>query len=208
MKIKNTTRYAIIMIIGVIMNEVLHLIVAALNLPMWMDIGGTAFAAVVLEPAAGIIVGFINNFYLSIIGSDSTMIIYFAASASVAVIAGVMMRKDGKLCIKRLLPTMATIILVTTAISGTITFLQNSGVPDTYWENYYFTMLKSIGCGNYLSCLFGTFVVKVYDTLALAVVVSLFYAVLPRFLKYPPDYNEKLADNSQKKSMPPKTKGK
>ena len=58
----NKLRYLIVMSAGVIMNIVLHNLASHLGLPMWLDMTGTALAAIILEPAAGLIVGLINNF--------------------------------------------------------------------------------------------------------------------------------------------------
>src|SRR5574344_1373639 len=102
LQMTNRKRYIIVMFFSVMLNEALYLFASSFNLPVWLDFGGTLLSAVMLEPAAGIIVGFANNFFLSVKNGDSTMIIYFIASAASAVIAGLMIRKNGKIKISRI----------------------------------------------------------------------------------------------------------
>ena len=122
-----TKRYLIVMLLSVLMNQGFYILASdnGLDLPFWLDFTGTAFAAIVLEPAAGLLVGFVNNFYLAVTLGNTGNIIYFAVSAAIAVICGVCMRKGGRLFAKRILPTMGLLIAVTAVISTLLTI----GVP-------------------------------------------------------------------------------
>lgn len=188
MKMTNNKRYLLVMILSIAMNQAFYILASdeVLNLPVWLDIAGTAFAAIALEPAAGILVGFVNNFYLAVTMGDNSNIIYFAVSAAVAVICGLCMRRGGKVSVKRILPTIGLLILVTSVLSTLLTVWRNGGIPDATWEMYYFNLSVGWGWPQVLSCFFGTFVIKVYDTLATAVIVAVFWLILPKFLKFPP----------------------
>lgn len=182
-------RYLIVMLLSVAMNQGFYILASdnVLDLPFWLDIAGTAFAAIVLEPAAGLLVGFTNNFYLAVTRGDSSSLLYFAASAAVAVIAGVCMRKEGRLSLKRVLPTMGLIVAVTTVISGLLTLWRTGGVPDAKWELFYFNQGLSWGWPKALCCFFGVLVIKVYDILATTAIVGAFWFLLPKKLKNPGD---------------------
>lgn len=177
------------MIISVLLNQSLYILASDdfLNLPFWLDFSGTALAAIALEPAAGLLVGFVNNFYLALVAGNPGNIIYFAVSAAIALICGLCMRKKGKLSIKRIIPTMGLLIIVTAALSTLLTIWRTGGVCDSTWELYYSEIALGWGWGRYAACFFGTLIIKVYDTLAVAGVVALAWFLLPKALKSPED---------------------
>lgn len=179
----NVKRYAVIMALGVFMNEFLTIIVSQFNLPVWLDVTGTMMTSFVLEPAAGLLVGLVNNFYLALSTGDSSKLIYFSVSAAVAIITGCIIRKDGHFKLKRVLGAVALIIVISTILSATMT-LWRTGIPDTYWENFYYEYFINSGMNNYLSTYLGVFVVKFFDTIASVGVVAIVYLLLPKSLKF------------------------
>lgn len=189
MKMTNKLRYALVMVLSVAINWGFYELASdgMLNLPVWLDIGGTALAAIALEPAAGLLVGFVNNFLLALEMGDASNIIYFGVSAAVAVVCGLCMRKEGKISLKRLLPTMGLLIVITSLLSTVLTIWRNGGTPDATWELFYYDFALSWGWPQGLACLFGTAVIKVYDTVATALLVAFFWLILPKSLKYSPD---------------------
>lgn len=179
------TRYAIVMGISVLMNQVFYILASesVLDLPFWMDMSGTVFAAIVLEPTAGLLVGFVNNFYLALTLMSSSSILYFAVSAAAALICGLCMRtREGALSWKRILPTMGLLWLVSSALSTLLTLWRSGGVPDLNWEKMYYEMALAWGWHPSLACFFGTAVIKIYDVLAATAVVIVFWLVLPKSL--------------------------
>lgn len=182
-------RYLIVMALSVLMNQGFYILASddVWNLPFWLDFSGTAFAAIVLEPAAGLLVGFVNNFYLAVAAGSPGNIIYFAVSAAVAVICGVCMRKGGKLSLKRILPTMGLLVLVTACLSTLLTIWRTGGVCDSRWELFYYNIAVGWGWSKYAACFFGTLVIKGFDTLATAAIVAVFWLLLPKGLKAPED---------------------
>ncbi len=178
-------KYAVIMLIGVLMNQGSNMLASALNLPAWLDTGGTAFASIALEPAAGIIVGFVNNFYLSIVYNDIGTIIYFASSAAVAVICGICMRdKQGRVKIKNAAKTMLLVFVVTTIISSGITIIRSGGAGlSNNWEIYFYNMATDAGVPGVLSCVIATGAIKVVDVIGSALLVALALFVTPKSLK-------------------------
>lgn len=183
-ELNKKTKYIIVMLIGVLMNMIFYTVASLLNLPVWFDLSGTALVSIMLEPASGIIVGFINNFYLSLIQQDIGTIIYFAVSAAVAVICGVCMRdKDGKVSAKRILPTLLLVFVVSTVLSSLLTIWKSDGVSNGKWELFFYQWALDAGFPKYISTFFGAGIVKIFDTLGNAVMVAIFYFVLPTSLK-------------------------
>lgn len=183
----NKWRYILVIAICIVLNELLGSLATAFGWPVWLDVTGTATASLVLEPAAGLVVGLVNNFYLAIGKSDASTLIYYSVSAAVAVIVGVNMRRENKSLAYRIVTTIVLVIIASTVLSALTTIWRTNGVgvPDSVWEVNYYNMALSWNLPQALACFFGVFVVKVYDTLVTALLVTLVYFVLPRVLKKP-----------------------
>lgn len=183
----NEKRYFIVMVIGVLMNQLLFSLVCLFNLPIWLDVSGTALVAFLLEPTAGLIVGLINNFYLSIFVYGSNSLLYYSISAAVALLVGIRLRgKDGKFLPRRIPSTMALVFIVSTLLATLLTLWRSGGIPTGNWETMFYQYALGWRFPNVLACMFGTAVVKFFDTIAVTGVVALFYLLLPAKLKYPP----------------------
>lgn len=181
----NIKRYAVVMAAGVLMNELLNLLADHLPLPLWLDMTGTAFAALMLEPAAGLLVGLANNMYLAATGGFGTgSLLFYAVSAATAVIVGVCMRKQGKLRASRILPTILLVILATTLLSASLDLVINrAAAPDSHWENLFYQSLSGAGLAHLPAFYLAYLAVRTADTLATAVLVGLFYLVSPKKLR-------------------------
>lgn len=177
-------RYAIVMVIGVLMNEILSFAIAPLDLPLWLDMCGTALVAIILEPSAGIIVAFVNNFALSVFQYDASSIIYLGLGASVAIIAGTMLAKRKDRTFKRIVLVTVYIILITSFLTALLTMWRQGGISDLAWERHFFEMGVSMGMPDIIACGFGAFVVKIPDMCVSAVLVALVYRILPESLRY------------------------
>ncbi|MEG1733204.1 MAG: hypothetical protein RR252_08650 [Longicatena sp.] len=176
-------KYALVMCIGVFLNEFLSTIIVPLDLPLWLDMSGTALVAIVLEPAAGIIVAFIDNFYLSVFRFDASSVIYLALGASMAVITGIRLRNKKQFTFKNIFITWALVIIVTSLLSGIITLWRTGGISDLDWERHFYYVARDAGASNWLACFFGAFAVKVPDISVSGLCVALSYILLPKKLK-------------------------
>ena len=172
----NKTRYLTVMAIGVALNIILHQTAAHLQLPMWLDMTGTALAALMLEPAAGLLVGLVFDY-------TASSLFYYAVSAAVALIVGLNMRRKGKSLAKRIISTIVLATVVSAVISTLLTLWRTGGTSESTWEMFYSGIASSWGWPQALSCFFGTFVIKIYDVLASAAIVTGMYALLPKSLR-------------------------
>lgn len=186
----NTKRYALVMIISVLFNTACYLVAHYCHLPVWLDLQGTAFAAMVLEPAAGLLVGLVNNFISSIFFYDASSLIYYAVSASVALIVGLYLKDKGKIKASRILPTIIMVILATSFISALLTMWRTNGVPNSQWEYHFYEIALANGMPQFISSFFGAMVLKAGDAAISVVLMTILYWILPKSLRYPPKDSE------------------
>ena len=176
----NVKRYAILMLIGVVLNLGLYQIAHIFHLPMWIDNVGTAYVAMVLEPAAGLLVAFATNFYQATFVYDSSSLIYYAVSASCALCVGIIMRKQGKLCWKRLGFALLAYLVVSSLLSTALTLWRTAGLPDSSWECYFYEFGLSWGWPVPLACLLGIGTLKLIDNLVMLLLLPILYFITPK----------------------------
>lgn len=182
----NKWRYLIVMVACVLMNELLYLLAVSFELPLWLDVTGTALAALVLEPAAGLLVGLLNDFFIAVTSFDASAILYYGASAAVALIVGVNMRREGKTLRYRVLTTILYCVIITTVLASLLTMLRNGGIPDdNVWELRIYNAALSWGWAEVAGCFFATGIIKILDMLATAAIVAVSYLFMPKVLKNP-----------------------
>ncbi len=182
----NALRYALVMGLGLLMNRFLSMLIRPLNLPFELDMSGTVLVALVLEPTAGILVGYGNNFIASLQSHDPSAVIYFAISAAVALVVGVLLKDKEKLNLRRLGLTMAASVLTISVLSTLITIWRIGGRSDFYWEAKFYDMASGLGAPMVLSCFFGAFMMAIGTVLATTCVVALVYCLLPKCLRLAP----------------------
>lgn len=190
MKNSKIKKYVLVMLIGVILNYSLYGIAHVFHLPVWMDSVGTAYIAIALEPAAGLIVAFATNFFESLFIYDVSSIVYYFTGATAALCFGVILRREGRISWNKLLKAILFYVAASTLIAGSLTLWRTAGVPDSGWERRFYQMAVDAGAPQALSCYFGTFVLKVFDSAVMAVLLPLFYKLTPSWLKV-----EKLEEN-------------
>jgi energy-coupling factor transport system substrate-specific component len=196
-KLNDKKRYIIILLASVIMDIGFYTLCRVTNLPMWLDYVGTIFAAVTLEPAAGLLVGLVDNFYLAITGAGSDSIVYFAISAVIAICAGVMTREKGKLKFNRIILAVITSLILSSILSVAILLWRTSSfTPDDNWEETYFTAAVSSGIPEILASFLSSLITKVYGYAVAITLVVLFYFTFPKSLIKDRQKKEKLKNQS------------
>ena len=190
MKNKTLRKYIVIMLAGIALNLGLYWIAHVFHLPAWLDTTGTAFAAVTLEPAAGLIRGYITNLFESNAVYASNSIVYYAIAALCALLFGLILRKNGKISWKRL-PIAAVTYMIASAFLSAAISIWRTGVPDSGWELRFFEMARSNNISVYLSMVFAAGVLKTADTAVMCALVPLLYKLTPDDFKNE-YYKEKL----------------
>lgn len=131
--------YAAVMALGVVLDIVLYDLVRWLGLPVWLDTAGTALVAVILEPAAALIVGFADNLYLAIVFQNAGNLLYFALSAIVALVYGILFAKGRAITLRSIGIALVFLVVVSAALSTCLSYAFDGGVPTLagtvgYWE--------------------------------------------------------------------------
>lgn len=180
MKKSNVIRYGALILIGAVLNLGLYHIAHMFKLPMWIDNVGTAYVAIILEPAAGLLAAFATNFYQASFIYDSSSIIYYIVSATAALSFGIIMRRNKTICWKRLPIAMVLYVFSATAISYLLTIWRTAGVPDSGWERYFYEMAMGVGVPPFIAGFFGVLVLKTADGCVMALLLPILYGLTPK----------------------------
>ncbi|MDD3336716.1 MAG: ion transporter [Eubacteriales bacterium] len=154
-------RFSAVVIIGIVLNEVCYQLVK--ELPLWLDMVGTCFAAMVMGPAAGLLVGLADNYYLALSGLGNLSIIYYAVSACAALMVGFWIGKAQRITWKRILWVGAATIVSSSLISFAITMLMSGGVPGVAWEYKIYSSIVAAGFPGWVGCLCSASAIKAMD---------------------------------------------
>lgn len=181
-KKRGLIKYFSVMLLCTAINIGLYWAAHSLNLPMWLDTVGTAAAAVILEPAAGLVIGYLTNLFESSAVYMSDTIIYYSITASCAVIFGALLRKEGKISWKRL-PAAALIYVAAASVLSAAVSVWRGALPSSEWELLIYKNALSAGISGFFARVLSAAALKLVDTAVMCAVVPLLYAVLPESMK-------------------------
>ena len=167
--------YLISIIFGISLNYLLCLIFSEFYQPLWLDTTGTALVACALDPAAGVIVSFVNNLIIAVYQESPQSILYFSESALVALTYGFLFKqtKDGKLPYRNAGKVLITIIVVQCTITVFLAFFLNNGYFTTIFQNGYRDFFVEQGVDYYASCFFACFIDRILDAPSVFLIVVL-----------------------------------
>lgn len=180
MKQREGIRYPVLMAVGVLLNFSLYEAAHLLHLPLWMDNVGTAYAAVVLEPAAGLIVAFATNFFQSVFVYSANSLIYYFVSAAVALTFGLCLRRRGEICWRRLPLAGGSFLAVCSLLAWAITMWRTGGVSESGWEGFFAAWALARGASAPWASLLGVAALKAGDMLVTMAAVPLLCALTPQ----------------------------
>lgn len=175
-KIRN---YIIIMLISVVLNFSLYYVAHIYHLPMWMDSVGTVYAAVMLEPAAGLLVGFATNFFQSAVIYGVHSLVYYLISAVAALSFGITLRKNGYISLKRMPKAVIYFVVFGTIAATLLTMWVTNGIPDSNWERFFYEKALNYGIPQVFACMWGSFVLKAADGIIIAFLTPILYGITP-----------------------------
>ena len=168
------------MFAGIFLNYLLCAIFSEIGQPLWLDTTGTALVACALDPAAGIIVSFVNNLIIAVYQDSPQNILYFSESALVALSYGYLFRqmKTGKLPYRNAGKALALIVVIQSVISVFLAFALHDGTFTTPFENAYRDGFMSLGLGIFSSSFLAMLIDRTLDAVAVFGIVVLILRVL------------------------------
>ncbi len=179
--------YARFIVAGIAINFFLCLFFSELWQPLWLDTTGTAIVACMLDPAAAIIVSFVDNLIIAIYQNNPQSLLYFSESALVALVYAFMYRRadDGKVPLRNALKVLFVIILSESAISFVLTLWLSKGVFMTPYQEGYRVFFTEQGVNYYLATFLALVVDRSFDALSVFVLVNLSVLLLNKVGFFP-----------------------
>lgn len=171
--------YAKMMALCVVLNMGLYQLSSFFSLPIWLDTTGTALAAFLLEPAAGLLVGYANNLYLAVIQADAGTLLYYLLSAIVALVYGVLFARGKKVTKKSLAWAVFYLVIVCAALSTALAYALADGVPTSSAERAFMAYFSGLGFPALPACFLALVLDRIIDSFA---VFALVFA-MTRFIK-------------------------
>lgn len=177
-------RYALIMVLGVLLNQGMNLLATHFNWPVWLDMTGTLYVTIVLEPAAGLIVALIDSLILAITMYEASAIMYYFVSVVVVLLVGCYMIQNGKIIRKRILTTFLVVLLAAPLVAALIEFwVSGLNPPEMAWEAYYYRQVWHAGVDRGMAIVYAKLIIKTFDTIATSALVALLFIITPRRFK-------------------------
>ena len=152
-------------------NEALYFAAQALGTPVWLDTTGTALAAILLEPAAALIVGFANNLILAVQFGNAGNLLYYGLSAITALVYGIVFARGTRITLRSLGWAALFLVVGESLISTALSFSLAGGQLTTATEQLYGDVLAGWGVPGVLAVFGALLVDKLIDTAAVFVLV-------------------------------------
>lgn len=163
--------YGVTMAACVLLNEVLYFAANAFGTPVWLDTTGTALAAILLEPAAGLLVGFANNLILAVQFGNAGNLLYYCLSAITALVFGTLFARGTRITARSLGWAALFLVVGESLISAALAFSLAGGALTTGAEQLYGGLLVGWGTPGVLAVFGALLVDKLIDTTAVFILV-------------------------------------
>ena len=168
-----------LIVIGVAVNYLLFLICSTLNMPIWMDVTGTALVSIIGGVIPGVIVAAVNAVLLAAFHFGWSSLLYVFVSISIAVVFG-LIAKTGKINSTLSVFGMILIGMFVKIISSTIIAVILAEAPANAYELICFNGFVDAGYPQGYALLLSTFVTNIPDAIGTAVITFGGYRVLHR----------------------------
>lgn len=186
---KSLFRYYLrIMLVGFLLNLVLYYVAHNYHLPAWIDSIGTVFAAVLLEPSAGLILAFQTIFIQTIVVYGAGAMLYYMVGAVAAISFGLLLKNEhGDISFKKIPLAMLIFFVLGTFFGSLLTIWETGGIPNSGWERHFYTIALNKGFSTIPACVFGTAVLKLVDTAIIGITIPVLVTLANKipFLKRP-----------------------
>lgn len=161
MKLGKKGRLCIFVLCCLLINYFGKVIAVTAELPVWLDAVGTVFAAYVLGPVCGAMVGAASNIIYSI--NSQTAIYYGLTNISVGIIVGVFAKKGYLKSLFGIMSAAFAVTVLSVMVSTPLNFLLSDGAIGNVWGDGVAGLLQSYGTNSILSHIIGQFYMDFLD---------------------------------------------
>ena len=161
MKLKKDYEIFIFIVGCILINYFGKVFTALFSLPFWLDSVGTVFAAYVLGPVCGAIVGATANIMYSI--HSQTALFYGLTNIAVGVTVGICARKGFFNNIFRALSAAFLVTVLSVLISTPLNYILEGGSTGNIWGDGVAELLHELGWNQIISNIVGEFYLDFLD---------------------------------------------
>lgn len=136
---KNIIKMILLLLVCIGVNIGIGQIASRFDLPFWLDSLGTCFAACIIGPIGGAIVGITSNLICGIWNDSAT--VYIITGAAIGITTGICYKRGFFKDLFGVLCGGAIVSFVTIIISTTISCVMNGGYTYNLWGDALFNML-------------------------------------------------------------------
>lgn len=173
MKLKKDYQICLFVAGCILINYAGRVFADSLVLPVWIDSVGTVFAAYVLGPVCGAVVGATMNILYCLQLPES--LFYGLTNIAVGITVGLCARKGYLKNLFGMLSTAFLVAVLSTVISTPLNFLLSGGSTGNVWGDGVAGLLQEMGINAALSCMIGEFYLDFLDKVI--IMLLLFLAV-------------------------------
>lgn len=163
MKLKKNYEISLFIIGCILINYIGRVLTDLLVLPFWLDSVGTVFAAYMLGPLCGAVVGATGNILYGL--QVRTVLFYGLVNIMVGVTVGQCARKGFLQNTFGMLSTAFLVAVFSTAISTPLNMFLAEGSTGNIWGDGVAELLQELGCNKTLSHIVGEFYLDFLDKL-------------------------------------------
>lgn len=163
MKLKKNYEISLFIIGCILINYMGRILTDSLVLPFWLDSVGTVFAAYMLGPLCGAVVGAAGNILYGL--HVRTVLFYGLVNITVGITVGQCAKKGFLRNTFGMLSTAFLVAVFSTAISTPLNMLLAEGSTGNVWGNGVAELLQELGCNKTISCIAGEFYLDFLDKL-------------------------------------------
>lgn len=145
----------------ILVNVIGGAVAQSLSLPLWLDSFGTVFAAYLMGPVSGAIVGFAGSLTSSLLRDNSFL--YGITGACIGIIVGLASRRGNFETVFGTLSCASLVTLVAVAISTPLNIVLAGGMTQNPWGDGVIEFMRAAGVNPYICYATGQFYLDFLD---------------------------------------------
>lgn len=161
MKQRKSYEIGLFVVVCILINYLGKALSDFLILPLWLDSVGTVFAAYVLGPVSGAIVGVTSNIMYSLHSQAS--LFYGLTNLVVGITVGICAKKGFLKSLFGILSSAFVVAVLSVLVSVPLNFILGDGATGNIWGDGVSGLLRELGCNAKISSIVGEFYLDFAD---------------------------------------------